>query len=165
MSELIENHVQGAEDTQKGKYLTFMLGKEGYGLEIACVNEIIGILPITELPDSPHYVKGVVNLRGKVIPVMDVRVRFGMEEVSYNERTCIIVVKVNETMVGLIVDAVSEVADIPEENIEAPTSMSNSSDNAYIMAFGKIGNDVIILLKIESLLFDDTYDFSSSNAA
>src|SRR3990172_5823963 len=97
------------EDTQEGKYLTFTMGKEEYGIEIHNVTEIIGIQSITDLPDTPDFVKGVINLRGKVIPVLDVRLRFKMEEKAYNDRTCIIVVNIRNMSVGLIVDTVSEV--------------------------------------------------------
>ncbi len=155
-SEILEMDVleEEQEDTQHGKYITFRMGKEGYGFEISNVNEIIGIQGITELPDVPPFIKGVINLRGKVIPVMDVRIRFGMEEVEYNERTCIIVVIVNNVFIGLIVDEVSEVVDIQDSNIENEKQMSGGLDSRYIKAFGKIDDNVIILLNINSLLFE-----------
>lgn len=146
------------EDTQEGKYLTFQLVNEEYGIEIRVVTEIIGIQNITELPDVPMYVKGVINLRGKVIPVIDVRLRFGFEAVDYNERTCIIVVNINDMAIGLIVDEVSEVIDIPENNIEEPSDVSRGSSSKYIKAFGKVGDNVKILLNIQSLLFGEELD-------
>ncbi len=140
------------EDTQKGKYLTFTVGKEDYGIEIYHVTEIIGIQKITDVPDMPTYIKGVINLRGKVVPVMDVRVRFRMPEREYDERTCIVVVSVNGTAVGLVVDTVKEVVNIPESNIELPPEMAEVSTHHYISGLGKIGDEVKILLDVERLV-------------
>lgn len=143
------------EDTQKGKFLTFHLANEDYGIEIRYVTEIIGIQKITEVPDMPEFVKGVINLRGKVIPVMDVRMRFLLPPREYNDRTCIVVVNVNGTAVGLVVDEVSEVADIPENQIEPPPRASRTSSSRYIQGMGKIGQDVKILLDVNHLLYDE----------
>jgi len=143
------------EDTQKDKYLTFHLAGEDYGIDIAFVTEIIGIQKITEVPDMPTFVKGVINLRGKVIPVMDVRCRFKMEERAYDERTCIIVVDINETAVGLLVDKVNEVADIPEQDVEPPPKTAKGVSSRFIKGLGKIGKEVKILLKVDKLLFDE----------
>ncbi len=141
------------EDTQKNKYLTFHLAGEDYGIEIQYVIEIIGIQNITDVPDMPEFIRGVINLRGKVIPIMDVRARFGLEAHEYDERTCIIVVNIDTTEVGLVVDEVSEVADIPEDHVEpAPKTNKNNDDN-YIQGMGKINNEVKILLNINKLLF------------
>jgi len=140
------------EDTQKDKYLTFTVGKEDYGIEIYFVTEIIGIQKITDVPDMPAYVKGVINLRGKVIPVMDVRLRFRMSERAYDDRTCIIVVNVNSTTVGLVVDTVKEVADIPPNQIELPPEVADATSQHYIKGLGKIGDDVKILLDVEKLV-------------
>lgn len=146
------------EDTQEGKFLTFHIGREMYAIEIRFVTEIINFLNVTKIPDMPDYVKGVINLRGKVIPVIDVRLRFGMEEMAYSDRTCIIVVNFNSMSVGLIVDAVSEVLDIPNENIQEPPQMSKSKESNYIMGFGKIDNQVKIILDIDKLLFEKDLD-------
>jgi len=140
------------EDTQKGKYLTFTVGREDYGIEICHVTEIIGIQKITDVPDLPGYIKGVINLRGKVIPVMDVRLRFRMPEREYDDRTCIVVVNMGGTAVGLVVDTVREVADIPESQIELPPEVSQSSSQRYIRGLGKIGDEVKILLDVERLV-------------
>jgi purine-binding chemotaxis protein CheW len=140
------------EDTQKDKYLTFTVGKEDYGIEISHVTEIIGIQKITDVPDMPPYIKGVINLRGKVIPVMDVRLRFRMPEREYDDRTCTVVVSVNATPVGLVVDTVKEVVDIPENQIELPPEVAESSAQRYIKGLGKIGEDVKILLDVEKLV-------------
>ncbi len=141
------------EDTQKDKYLTFHLAGEDYGIEIRYVIEIIGIQKITEVPDMPSFIRGVINLRGKVIPVMDVRARFKLADREYDDRTCIIVVNVDGTEVGLVVDEVSEVADIPEAQVEPPPKTSKNSENSYIQGMGKINNDVKILLNVHKLLF------------
>lgn len=143
------------EDTQKGKYLTFPLGKEVYGIEIRHVTEIIGIQPITEVPEMPAYVKGIINLRGKIIPVMDVRLRFKKEPKDYNDRTCVIVVDIQNTSIGLIVDGVSEVTNIPEEEIVLPPQLNSEVQNRFISGIGKVGNDVKLLLDCEKLLSDD----------
>jgi purine-binding chemotaxis protein CheW len=141
------------EDTQKDKYLTFHLAGEDYGIEIRFVIEIIGIQSITDVPDMPSFIRGVINLRGKVIPVMDVRARFSIDARDYDDRTCIIVVNIDGTEVGLVVDEVSEVADIPETSVEPPPKTSKNNGNSYIQGMGKINNDVKILLDVQKLLF------------
>lgn len=143
------------EDTQEGKYLTFILGPEVYGLEIRFVTEIIGIQKITPVPDMPDYVKGVINLRGKVIPVMDVRLRFKMVAREYDERTCIIVINARDTVVGLIVDTVQEVLEIDADNIETSHQFRKGYGNQFMEGMGKVGDNVKILLNAEALLFKD----------
>ncbi|MBD1401592.1 chemotaxis protein CheW [Pelovirga terrestris] len=143
------------EDTQKDKYLTFHLAGENYGIDICYVIEIIGIQSITEVPDMPAFIRGVINLRGKVIPVMDVRARFKLPARDYDDRTCIIVINVDSTEVGLVVDEVSEVADIPESHVEPAPRTSKNSDNSYIQGMGKMNNRVIILLDVHKLLFSN----------
>lgn len=143
------------EDTQKDKYLTFRIEKEIYGIAIRYVTEIIVIQRITEVPDTPPIVRGVINLRGKVIPVIDVRIRFDMETREYDERTCIIVVEYNDVFVGLIVDTVNEVVDIPEENVEPPPRTHGGIESGFIEGMGKIGHQVIIILDLERVLFVD----------
>jgi len=120
MPEIVENEQELTEDTQKGKFLTFSLGAEVYGIEIKFVTEIIGMQPITEVPDLPKYVKGIINLRGKIIPVIDVRLRFKKPAVEYNDRTCIVVVDIKGIAVGLIVATVAEVLTITDQNIVPP---------------------------------------------
>lgn len=152
------------EDTQKGKFLTFMIGNEGYGISIEFIREIIGILPITEVPELPEYTKGIINLRGKIIPVMDVRLRFKKEFRPYNERTCIIVVDINDNSVGLIVDSVAEVTNIPEEDIVSPPTLNTGFSNKYIKAIGKIGNEVKLLLDCEKVISQDDMETLKSMA-
>ena len=153
---------QPESDAMEGKYLTFMLASEGYGLEIRHVTEIIGIQSVTNVPDMPEHVKGVVNLRGKVIPVIDVRLRFHLSEREYDERTCIVVVDVDDRSVGLVVDKVSEVIDIPLSDIEPPP-MSGSNSSRYIQGMGKIGEQVTILLNIDRFIRDE--DLSEAECA
>lgn len=143
------------EDTQKDKFLTFHLAAEDYGIEIQHVTEIIGIQKITEIPDMPDFIRGVINLRGKVIPVMDVRSRFRMPARDYDDRTCIIVVNINETCIGLVVDEVREVVDIPASHVEPPPHTGRSKASRYIKGIGKIENEVKILLNVKQLLFED----------
>lgn len=139
-----------------GKYLTFHLAAEEYGVEILKVREIIGLMKITRIPQSPHYIRGVINLRGKVIPVLDLRLRFGMETSEDTEQTCIIVVDVtNESgklMIGVVVDAVSEVVAISQDQIEEAPSVGSHADNARILGIAKIKNEVKILLDIDQVL-------------
>ncbi|MEG6572773.1 chemotaxis protein CheW [[Clostridium] cellulosi] len=146
------------EDTQHGKFLTFQLGNEVYGIEIRYVTEIIGIQQITYVPEVPKYVKGIINLRGKVIPVIDVRLKFGKPPVDYDDRTCIIVIDINDTQIGLIVDCVSEVLNISDDNIVPPPSYKTGFQNKYIKGIGKVGNAVKLLLDCEKIISenDDT---------
>ena len=149
---------EGQEDTQEGKFLTFSLGDEEYGIAIRNVTEIIGIQNVTDLPDMPDYIKGVINLRGKVIPVIDVRLRFDLKEREYDERTCIIVVSINEMAVGLIVDSVSEVIDIPANDIEPSPKVKKGESSRFIQGLGKVNDEVKILLDIQNMLFDSELD-------
>ncbi len=142
-------------DTQKDKYLTFRIGNEDYAIEIRYVIEIIGMLDITEVPDMPPYLKGVINLRGKVIPVIDVRTRFLMQPREYDSRTCIIIIKLTETLVGLIVDQVSEVLNIPADQIDEPPQTKKGTKSRFIQGFGKVEKEVKIILNIDRLLNDE----------
>ncbi|HEY9062050.1 MAG TPA: chemotaxis protein CheW [Pseudobacteroides sp.] len=155
MAQLMEEMELDREDSQRDKFLTFSLGKEFYGVEIRYVMEIIGIQPITEVPELPHYIKGIINLRGKIIPVMDVRLRFKKEANEYNDRTCIIVIEVRDVFIGLIVDAVSDVLDISSSDIVPPPEVNANSNNKYIKGIGKVGSDVKLLLDCEKLINDD----------
>lgn len=146
------------EDTQKDKFLTFILGKESYGIEIKNVTEIIGIPPITEVPELPDYICGVVNLRGKIIPVIDVRLRFKKQFREYNERTCIIVVNIRNASIGLIVDSVSEVIGIQEEDIVSPPDINKGFSNKYIKGIAKVENEVKLLLDCNELLSKDEFE-------
>jgi purine-binding chemotaxis protein CheW len=134
-----------------GKYLTFLLDKEEYGVEILKVREIIGLMDITKVPQTPEFVEGVINLRGKVIPVIDLRTKFGLSRAEYNDQTCIIVVDVG-TMMGIIVDTVNEVHDIPSAQIEPPPKFGAAVDTTFILGMGKVKDEVKILLDIDKVL-------------
>ncbi|MDF2944428.1 MAG: CheW protein [Herbinix sp.] len=154
MEDLIGKELYEEEDTQKDKYLTFKLENESYGIEIKCVTEIIGIQPFTKIPELPEYIRGIINLRGKIIPVMDVRLRFKKPFKEYNDRTCIIVIDINDINVGLIVDSVADVHTIHDADIVPPPELSKNT-NRYIKGIGKISNDVELLLDCNKLLKED----------
>ena len=152
---VLDDYDEDDEDTQKDKFLTFQVGTEEFGISIRHVTEIIGLQKITDVPDMPDFIKGVINLRGKVIPVMDVRSRFKLESREYDDRTCIVVVNIKDKSVGLVVDRVSEVADIPESRIEPPAQIGSGTASRYIQGMGKIGEEVKILLDVDRLLYED----------
>ena len=141
---------------QEGKYLTFALGREEYGIGIRKVKEIIGILPITPVPRTPGYMKGVINLRGKVIPVVDLRLKFGMEQIGHTERTCIIVVEASQpsgaVLTGIMVDSVSEVLNVKVGDIEDAPDFGVRLDTDYILGLAKMNGGVKILLHIDKVL-------------
>lgn len=141
---------------REGKFLTFQLGGEHYGIEILKVQEIIGMMPVTDVPRTPDFVRGVINLRGKVIPVTDLRLKFGMQSMEYTNRTCIIVVQVSrggrEATMGLIVDEVSEVVDIEKNQLEPPPDFGHSVDVDFIFGMGKVGSRVVMLLEVDRVL-------------
>lgn len=144
-------------DTQKGKYMTFKSGNEYFGLEIQYVNEIIQLQAITAIPETEDYIKGLINLRGKVIPVVDVRLRFKQEPFEYNDRTCIIVINVKGMMVGLIIEKIAEVVEIKEDNILPPPSIgrADKAHHKYVYGIGKVGDSVKLLLDPDKLLNDE----------
>jgi len=135
-----------------GKFLTFYLGDEEYGLEILKVQEIIGLMSITRVPRTPEFVRGVINLRGKVIPIVDLRSKFRMEAVEDTEETCIIVVQTQGVQFGVVVDRVSEVVDLKDENIEEAPEFGAEIDTDYILGMGKSGTRVRILVDIDRVL-------------
>lgn len=147
---------EDGENTQADKYLLFNLGQEVYGIPITHVINIIELQKITEVPDMPAHIRGVINLRGSVIPVMDLRLRFRLPEREYDDRTCIIIVKIAEKSVGFIVDTVAEVHDIAPHDIEEPLQFKRDHDQArYISGLGKVGEDVRILLDVEKVLSEE----------
>jgi purine-binding chemotaxis protein CheW len=143
------------EDTQHGRYLTFSLGEDVFGIDIKYVTEIIGMQPITPIPEAPDYIRGIVNLRGKIIPVMDMRLKFGKEQIAYNDRTCIIVIETADITTGLIVDSVAEVLMIGDADIAPPPDTRTGIQNRYISGIGKSGNDVNLLLSCEKLFAEE----------
>lgn len=154
MAEAFEEVLE-TEDTQRGKFLAFSLGAEVYGIEIRYVTEIIGMQTITEVPDLPDYARGIINLRGRIIPVIDMRLRFRKSSRDYNDRTCVIVVDIRGIAVGLIVDTVAEVLSIAEQDILPPPQLSSGYQQRFIKAIGKAGSDVKLILDCERLLSED----------
>lgn len=158
MSELAKTMDQAVKvmAQREGKYLTFTLAKEEYGIGILKIKEIIGMMPIRSIPQAPPFVKGVINLRGRVIPVVDLRLRFGLDEADYTDRTCIIVVEVEADsgtiQMGTVVDAVSEVLNIKAEDIEDAPSFGMALNVDYILGVAKIEGGVKILLDIDKVL-------------
>jgi purine-binding chemotaxis protein CheW len=156
-----ESKSESANLSRGGKYLTFALGKEEYGLQILKVREIIGFMDITAVPRTPPYVKGVINLRGQVISVIDLRSKFGMEPAERTDETCIIVVEIQtgaggrKLSTGIVVDRVSEVLNIAGETIEDPPAFGSSVQTDFILGMGKIGDSVKILLDIDKVLSTD----------
>lgn len=150
-----EQQVMDREKTGTSKYLTFKLGDENYGLEILGVREIIGLMEITKVPRMPGFVRGVINLRGKVIPVIDLRRKFEMPEVEDTKETCIIVVDLGEVVMGVVVDEVSEVLDIQNSQIDEAPEFGVSVDTQFILGIGKTEDKVVILLDIRKVLTTD----------
>ena len=158
MAELAEKMDQaiGAMIDKEGKYLTFSMANEEYGIGILKIKEIIGMMPITLVPQTPEHVKGVINLRGKVIPVVDLRLRFGMDEIDYTDRTCIIVVEIEGqagvVLIGIVGDAVSEVLNIKGEDVEETPTFGTRLNTDFILGMAKIEGGVKILLDIDKVL-------------
>jgi len=147
-------------DTEKGKYMTFKNLGEYYGIALKYVVEIVGIQRITAIPEVEDYIKGLINLRGKIIPVIDVRVRFKQEPFEYNDRTCIIIIRVNDVLVGLIVETIAEVVEIEDSKIvPPPTLTSKNAKNQYVYGLGKVGDSVKMLLDPEKLIQDEELNF------
>lgn len=137
------------------KYLTFTLGDETYGLDILRVQEIIGMMPVTRVPQTPGFVRGVINLRGRVVPVVDLRVKFEAPSALDTERTCIVVVQVSgktSSVMGVVVDEVSEVVDIAEEQIEDTPDFGGGIDTEFVRGLGKVEGSVVMLLDIDRVL-------------
>ena len=153
------------KEVTEGKFLTFVLGSEVYGIEILKVREIIKLMDITTVPQTPDYMKGVINLRGKVIPVIDLRLKFSMQEEEHTQETCVIVAEVNNTSIGIIVDSVSEVLDIKSDEIEETPGFGQGIDTDFIMGMGKTREKIIILLDIEVVLSSEELEIVNQHAA
>ncbi len=153
--ETMDQAVQ-ANEAREGKYLTFNMDNEEYGIGILKIKEIIGMMPITTVPKTPGFVKGVINLRGKVIPVIDLRLRFGIDAIDYTERTCIIVVEIEGAggtiQIGIVVDSVSEVLNIKGEEVEDTPTFGTKLNTDYILGMAKMEGGVKILLDIDKVL-------------
>ncbi len=163
LTETLDKSVKDMADKQ-GKYLTFSLADEEYGVEITKIKEILGMMPITTVPQTPDFVKGVINLRGKVITVVDLRLRFGMDAVDYTERTCIIVVELagqaGNILMGVVVDTVSEVLSVKAEDIEDTPAFGTKLDTDYIRGMAKIEAGVKIMLDIDKVLSQEELGLS-----
>ena len=149
-SEMVISKEENME--MKGKYLAFYTDGQLFGISIASVVQIVGMQPITEIPDVPHYVKGIINLRGNVIPVIDIRLRFRKEEAEYDERTCIIIAQIQDDMVGFIVDMVDAVTNIDDSEISTPPNLSSGYSDSYVNGIAKVDNRIILLLDVPSIL-------------
>jgi purine-binding chemotaxis protein CheW len=167
MSDNRSGAATAAPVAKAGKYLTFQLGKEVYGIEILKVQEIIGMMTVTRVPKTPGFVRGVINLRGKVIPVIELRSKFGMEGREDTDRTCIVVVQVasasGTVTMGLLVDEVSEVLNVGQEQIEAPPTFGASVDTDFILGMGKVGQKVVMLLDADKVLSSDELVMATQN--
>lgn len=145
-------------DSQKDLYLTFKVGNEEYGIEILHVIEIVVPQKITEVPDTQDYVRGVINLRGMIVPLIDVRTRFKLDKKDFDERTCFVVVDMNTVTVGLVVDSVSDVLSILPENIAPPPRVQKGASGRFIKGMGKVDDEVKILLDLEKMLTEEEID-------
>ena len=160
MTEQLNEELLEDEDSQKGKFMTFRTGKEYFGISISYVNEIIGMQPITAMPEVEDYIKGLINLRGKIIPVIDVRIRFKMEPVEYTDRTCIIVIDVKNTVIGLIVEKIAEVDTIMDEDIVPPPKLGRklNEHDKYVYGLARTGDTVKLLLDPEKLIKEEVLE-------
>lgn len=152
--------LEPGEETLDGRYLTFQVGKETYGIEIKFVIEIVGLQPLTEMPEMPVYVKGIMNLRGRVIPVMDVRLRFGMQPKEYDDRTCIIVVDLDGRSAGLVIDNVSEVLKVGDSELMEKPEFGAGDNNGYIKSLARVAEHVILLVDCDKLIGTENCGYS-----
>ncbi|MDR3120973.1 MAG: chemotaxis protein CheW [Clostridiales bacterium] len=158
MSDVFENAQLEDEEEEESldeKYLTFMLGEEEFGINISFVTEIVGIQAITFVPELPIFVKGIINLRGQIIPVIDVRLRFEKEEVEYNDRTCIIVLQLKDLSIGFIVDSVAACDQIPNESVIPPPIAQRNYHQKYVSGIGKIQDKIVLILDCEKMIMED----------
>ncbi|MEG0894607.1 MAG: chemotaxis protein CheW [Oscillospiraceae bacterium] len=161
MSLEIENvNINISEDDTDGKYLTFLIDNQLFGMSISQIQQIVGIQEITPIPEQPQYIKGIINLRGEIIPVMDMRLRIGKNEITYTERTCIIITSINGISMGVIVDEVDSVNDISDEQISHPPKVSDTGAK-YITGIAKILNSVVLLVDLQMILSNE--DLQSIN--
>jgi purine-binding chemotaxis protein CheW len=155
MADTALNLLEQAEDTMKGRFLTFDLGEEVFGIGIHHVTEIIGLQTINKLPEMPDYIQGIINLRGKIVPVIDMGMKFRRPKKDYSDRTCIIVIETQHLTAGLIVDHVAEVMAIDDSNIAPPPELESGINCRYLNGVGKVNGEVVILLDCEQLFNDE----------
>ncbi|MCM1266902.1 MAG: chemotaxis protein CheW [Bacteroidales bacterium] len=153
-------------DSQKGMFMIFQAGKEFFGISISYVNEIIAMQSIAPIPDVEDYIKGLINLRGKIVPVIDIRTRFKMEPVAYTDRTCIIVIDVKETTIGLIVEKLAEVDTIAEDSIAPPPSLGRKEHehSKYVYGLARTGDSVKLLIDPEKLIRQEDVQAAAAGA-
>jgi purine-binding chemotaxis protein CheW len=149
---MYDDEFEEDEDTMEDMYLTFGVHNRDYGVSIRNVIEIVVLQTITEVPDLPKFVKGIINLRGKVIPLIDVRQRFQMATAEYNDRTCVIIIEINQLLIGLIVDSVKEVLKIPKEQMEPAPRVGGSYSSRFVDKVGKVGEEIKIILNLNTML-------------
>lgn len=159
MAEVTETSLN---DGQKDMFMTFVVGKETYGIEISHIIEIIGMQEYTEVPEMPDYIRGIINLRGNIIPLMDVRLRFRMEPRPHDDRTCVIVTVVDTVLVGLIVDGVSEVITLPEENISSIQGIAGAQGNRFVREVGRTASGIVLIVDPNKLVNDDELEMLRS---
>lgn len=147
--------VNEVSDELNGRYLTFYIGESVYGIELHNVIEIIRVQAITKVPNVAEYITGIINLRSKIVPVIDVRLKFHQEPKAFDDKTCIVVVVINDMQVGLIVDSVSEVATIENTEMSQPPEFSNSSENKYLSSVAKVGDRVILNIDVQKFFQSD----------
>lgn len=155
MADINSFDLSGGDDLN-GKYLTFFIGEATYGVELEHVIEIIGIQSITSVPGIPNYIRGIINLRGRIVPAIDVRKKIGLEEKEYDERTCIIVINWQDSLVGLIADSVSEVLSIENATLAPLPEFTNVNTNKYLTSVSKIGDKLVLNLDCQKFLQDET---------
>lgn len=143
------------EDTLRNKYLTFFISEQTFGIAVKDVVQIVGVQEITPVPEFPVYAKGIINLRGSIIPIIDVRLRLNKEEVEYNDKTCIIVTNIQDSYIGFIVDSVNEVTNIEKNNISEPPKMGSVYENKFLIGVAKLGDKITLLLDIQKMLTEE----------
>lgn len=153
-----ENNVNAVMDDLQGKFLTFYIDETVYGIELLNVIEIISVQTATRIPNVPAYIKGIINLRGKIVPVIDVRLKFKQPERAYDEKTCIIVVVIEDMQVGLIVDRVSEVATVDQEDLADPPSLGTTNNEKYLQSIATINNKVVLNIDCRKFFRSDLYN-------
>ncbi|MDF2676120.1 MAG: CheW protein [Bacillota bacterium] len=157
-----ELNIDVEEDTLKDKYLTFFICNQMFGIAVKDVVQIVGIQEITSIPEFPDYAKGIINLRGAIIPIIDVRLRLHKEEVAYNDKTCIIVTKIQDSLIGYIVDAVNEVTNIEKANISEPPKMGTTYVNKFLIGVAKINDKITLLLDTQKMLSEEELELVSN---
>ena len=146
------DRLEGNDGTLDGRFLTFQVGKETFGIEIRYVVEIVGLQPVTEMPEMPEYIIGIIDLRGKIVPVMDVRLRFKMSAKDYDDRTSIIIIEMNGTTIGLVIDNVAEVVRIDDDQILKMPEMGSEDNCGYVKNIGRIDDQIVLLIDSDKLL-------------